>query len=126
MVTAFKVSKDMNNVSLEELISALRSHEIKNMILTLFRMKRKTLKNQRQKKTNYPCSPEGSIICGSTDKRSSGTSRSQKINQNLLDTKSQTEERSSVMNAKNLVTSKVIVQSFKKKNQRRDLVRRKE
>ena len=28
MVTAFKVSKDLNNVSLEELISALRSHEI--------------------------------------------------------------------------------------------------
>ena len=27
-VTAFKVSKDLNNVSLEELISALRSHEI--------------------------------------------------------------------------------------------------
>src|ERR1043165_4363946 len=29
MVTTFKVSKDLNNVSIEELISALRSHEIK-------------------------------------------------------------------------------------------------
>src|ERR1051325_11175522 len=29
MVTAFKVSKDLNAISLEELISALRSHEIK-------------------------------------------------------------------------------------------------
>ena len=28
MVTAFKVSKDLNSISLEELISALRSHEI--------------------------------------------------------------------------------------------------
>ena len=28
MVTTFKVSKDLNNVSLEELISTLRSHEI--------------------------------------------------------------------------------------------------
>ena len=28
MVTTFKVSKDLNGISLEELISALRSHEI--------------------------------------------------------------------------------------------------
>jgi hypothetical protein len=28
MVTAFKVSKELNSVSIEELISALRSHEI--------------------------------------------------------------------------------------------------
>lgn len=28
MVTALKLSKDLNNISLEELISSLRSHEI--------------------------------------------------------------------------------------------------
>src|SRR4051812_29030125 len=57
MVTAFKIAKNLNEVSLEELISALRSHEIEldanepqNQIiknaLTLFRLKKKILKSQ--------------------------------------------------------------------------------
>src|SRR3954471_24831913 len=78
MVTAFKIAKNLNEVSLEELISALRSHEIeldanepqkkgKSIALkslnkkctNAFRQKKKILKSQNQKKKkmmmmNYP------------------------------------------------------------------------
>src|SRR3954471_12583550 len=78
MVTAFKIAKNLNEVSLEELISALRSHEIeldanepqkKGKSISLkslnkkctnaFRQKKKILKSQNQKKKkmmmmNYP------------------------------------------------------------------------
>ena len=73
MVKAFKVYKDMNEISLEELISALRSHEIeldefepqkkgksialkstkKKVMLIIFRLKMEALKIQSQKKMNF-------------------------------------------------------------------------
>ena len=90
MVTTLKLEKDLNKISLEELVSSLRSHEIeleddepqnqgkplaleskKNMILKFCRLWKKPLMDPHQKKTNCLFSPKESISCGS---RGKGTS----------------------------------------------------
>ena len=62
MVTALKLAKDLNKISVEEL-----------MILRFCRLWKKPLMDPRQKKMNCLFSPEGSINYGSRDKENSET-----------------------------------------------------
>ena len=79
----------------------------------LFRLKKEALMTLHQKKMSYLFFLEGSTRCRSTNKRSSETTKDQKIEENLLDIRSLAKEISSSMNVKNQDTSEVIFLSCK-------------
>src|ERR1051325_8444423 len=85
----------------------------KNMTLKLFRQKKKTPEDLRQRMMSYLCSPEEFNNSGSIDRGSS------KIPEDLatslihpLDTESPEAKMLSTTNVRNLVTIKMIVPNF--------------
>jgi hypothetical protein len=146
MVTALKVSRDLNSTTLEELISSLRSHEIEleadepqkkaksvalnsscefeKVHISHSMWMRFSPKMLKMRKCLY--SSEESINFGNTDKGESEPSTKLVDEENLHPTRESQKqiEKLSVMNVKNLVTTEVSAPNSMMKNQRTSFLRR--